>query len=389
MHAAHPALPRGVVARTRAAPSRALVAVDDEADDVSPLAPVPRPPLAAAPAGKVRIGLGAGAVRPPPLARLAGLGARSAAACLSCAPDDRPLLWAPGEARGRRRGGASRRSRRCAAPTSSATSTGPGCPTRAPCSRSRRRRASSCCGASARVRRVVVLLDGSRRAAAHTMGDAPGFGAAKNRRGPRRGRVGVGQWDLTLPNHAGDEARRDPGLLRRVLRRLRRARARVPGERPDLRPRRSSSPRRSSATSSRGSASAATRRGARLREPAALPLPRAGGRRRRLRGRRLRGAARRRRRRERDGVERRRRGPDGGRAAPRGAGRAEDARRRRSNGRAAGGQSQFHVPRRRDTGDGPRRSRAGRQGFTCPRRTGRTTQDRRWFRPRRRRRRLP
>ena len=41
------------VARTREQASRALVAVDDEADDMSPLAPVPRPPPAAAPAEAV------------------------------------------------------------------------------------------------------------------------------------------------------------------------------------------------------------------------------------------------------------------------------------------------------------------------------------------------
>ena len=207
-----------------------------------------------------------------------------------------------------------------------------------------------------------------RRAAAHGARRRAGLRRGEEPlRGPRRGRVGVGR----VGPHAaeprrGDEARRDPGLLRRVLRRLRRARARVPGERPDLRLR--------DALRVRGGAARPLRvarhpgrpaAGACLREPAALPLPRARGRRRRLCGRRLRGAARRRR--ERDGVERRRRrGPDGRRAAPRvvpwrRAGRAADARRRRAGGRATGGQSQFHVPRRRDTGDGPRRSRARRQ----------------------------
>ena len=88
------------VARTRERASRALVAVDDEADAAPPtLAPVPRTPPTT-PTGKVWIGLGAGRCGLHSLARLAGLGARSAAACLSCAPDDRPLLWAPGEARG-------------------------------------------------------------------------------------------------------------------------------------------------------------------------------------------------------------------------------------------------------------------------------------------------
>ena len=101
------------------------------------------------------------------------------------------------------RRGASRRSRRCAAPTSSATSTGPGCPTRAPCSRSRRRRASSCCGASgACVESWYYWTEaGARRRTEH--GDAPGFGAAKNPFADHDAAEWEwDEWDLTLPKHA-------------------------------------------------------------------------------------------------------------------------------------------------------------------------------------------
>ena len=85
------------VARKRSEASRALVAVEEAEEP--PMVELPRAPPAAAPAGKVWVGLGAGRCGLHSLARLVGLGTRSAAACLSCAPDDRPLLWAPGEAR--------------------------------------------------------------------------------------------------------------------------------------------------------------------------------------------------------------------------------------------------------------------------------------------------
>ena len=148
------------VARTRERTSRALVAVDDEADAAPPpLAPVPRPPPTT-PAGKVWIGLGAGRCGLHSLARLAGLGARSAAACLSCAPDDRPLLWAPGEARG-----------------------------------------------AVAVRRLAAL---EKVRGADVVGDIHWAWLPYARAVLE-----------VAPQH--DEARRDPGLLRRVLRRLRRA----------------------------------------------------------------------------------------------------------------------------------------------------------------------
>ena len=191
------------VARTREQASRALVAVDDEADDRSPLAPVPRPPPTT-PAGKVWIGLGAGRCGLHSLARLAGLGARSAAACLSCAPDDRPLLWAPGEARG------AVAARRLAAleKVRGADVVGDIHWAWLPYARAVLEVAPATRFVVLRRERRACVESwyywteaGARRRTEH--GDAPGFGAAKNPFADHDAAEWEwDEWDLTLPNHA-------------------------------------------------------------------------------------------------------------------------------------------------------------------------------------------
>ena len=174
-----------------------------EADDAPPLAPVPRTPPTT-PAGKVWIGLGAGRCGLHSLARLAGLGARSAAACLSCAPDDRPLLWAPGEARG------AVAARRLAAleKVRGADVVGDIHWAWLPYARAVLEVAPATRFVVLRRERRACVESwyywteaGARRRTER--GDAPGFGAAKN---PFVDHDAAewewDEWDLTLPNHA-------------------------------------------------------------------------------------------------------------------------------------------------------------------------------------------
>ena len=192
------------MARTREQASRALVAVDDEADDAPPpLAPVPRPPPGNA-GGEGLDRPRRGAVRPP-LAGAARGPRRAVGGGVPVLRARRPAA-ALGAGRGarRRRGAAprgaregARRRRRRRHPLGLAA-------LRARRARGRAgdalRRAAA---RAARVRRVVVLRTeaGARRRTEH--GDAPGFGAAKNPFADHDAAEWEwDEWDLTLPNHA-------------------------------------------------------------------------------------------------------------------------------------------------------------------------------------------